>query len=58
MKFRLGTPLRRVIVVLKNHFDLTYFSELCKLAQGKTSRFSIFFNNNAKIDFKFDEYVT
>ena len=30
IKFRLDTPLRMVIVVCTNHFDLTYFSELCK----------------------------
>ena len=36
MKFRLDTPLRRVIVVFTNHFDLTYFQWIMQIsAWGK-----------------------
>ena len=41
MKFMLDTPPRRVIVVFTNHFDFPIFSELCKLAHGQTSYFSL-----------------
>ena len=37
---------------------MTYFQWIMQINEGKTSGFSIFFNNNAYIDFKFDEYVT
>ena len=44
IQFRLDTPLRMVIVVCTNPFDLTYFQWIMQ-----TSGFSIIFNNNAWI---------
>ena len=58
MKFRLDAPLRVLSKFVQISLISPIFSDLCKLAFGRTFDLSINFSNYISIDFKLSVYVS